>query len=284
MTLKRFKRDFESSVKYNYTKIWVFFAFAVLPALLILVPLVILPVIKTTLHIKRINRLNARVLVESMDLTREEYFHFTAFKAEEAYWRSFSEVANSDSIGLTIDLIDSTMNLILKGVLVRDCKITKFRMSFALSRFMGQDTLYRWLHPPFVMQNHWASIPKAPVRIIEAPKDTIEAMKRKYNEIPEQQGNVHFTLQFDRGLYITVMQSQLTTPKGWFPKLWYLITKSYDDARQTLVSLRKGVKLKHKMWIEMSISRQDAKAVYRAIPQNAGMALRLQPINVHTSK
>jgi len=198
-----------------------------------------------------------------------------ALEIDQAFLQTRLELSKKDSIGLVVDLIDGTANLEVKGVPVRRCKILRYRSSGLARRLRRQGRLHQWLAMPFILQEQLATLPKAPIRIKEAPKDTIEANESKGEDLPIEQRDAHFTLQFDRNLTLAVEQAQPPSFSGRLRELWYDLRRNFNEAREAVTALIYLQLPQHYLWIEIELSREDAKAIYRALPTRAGLALRL---------
>ncbi len=253
------------------------FAF-LLPVLMVAVPLVFLPVFNVTTAMKsaagKPRSTGPTAGISAPD--RESAEKLIEIRIEEAYSDALLDLAKKDSIMLSIDLRDSLMSMLVKGVPVRKCPITQFKMSRAIPYAARFDTLQSFLYPPFQLRKEWATIPKSPIRIMNAPKDTVEAEAMAGQEIPIENNDVHFTLEFNRNLTVMVEQEQPPSNTGEFrKKVKFDLERIFAEARATIKALKKRELPDHKLWIEITISRDDAKAIYRGIPVRLGMALRL---------
>ncbi|HOC89414.1 MAG TPA: hypothetical protein PLO28_05130 [bacterium] len=253
------------------------FAF-LLPVLIVAVPLVILPVQKvvdsTSLRMRNIRA--AAGGPGGAAPTREMAEQMDALRLEETYANLLLDLAKKDSVMLAINLRDSLVNLLIKGVPVRKCRISSFRMSQAIPHVARLDSLHTWLYPPFQLLNESATIPKAPIRIMDAPKDTIEAEAMAGQEIPIENNDVHFTMQFNRNLTVRIEQEQPPSSSSEFKKKFaFDMERIFAEARTTIRNLKRKRLPEHKLWIEVVVSREDAKAIYRAIPVKLQMALFL---------
>ncbi|HEX9653095.1 MAG TPA: hypothetical protein VGA99_05250 [bacterium] len=197
-----------------------------------------------------------------------------ALKAEEAYWQARHRLAKTNAVQLSIDLRDSVVSLDIRGVSVHRTKIHRVDLSRAIKRLQSLGRLQPWLLNGFILQQELATLPKAPIRIKEAPKDTIEASESAGEELEVENRDVHFTWHFDRQLTVYVEQVQRPSFGGIFSKAWYNFRRSIGGAGETLYSLAQLQLPRHRMWIELELPRDDAKAIYRALPPNAGLALR----------
>jgi len=253
------------------------FAF-VLPVLIVAVPLVILPVQKvvdsTSLRMR--NMRAAAGGSGGAAPTREMAEQMDALRLEETYANLLLDLAKKDSVMLAINLRDSLVNLLIKGVPVRKCRVSSFRMSQAIPHVARLDSLHTWLYPPFQLLSESATIPKAPIRIMDAPKDTIEAEAMAGQEIPIENNDVHFTLEFNRNLTVRIEQEQPPSSSSEFKKKFaFDMERIFAEARTTIRNLKRKNLPDHKLWIEVVVSREDAKAIYRAIPTRLQMALFL---------
>ncbi|MDZ7268539.1 MAG: hypothetical protein ONB48_12445 [candidate division KSB1 bacterium] len=197
-----------------------------------------------------------------------------ALAIEEAFWQVRYQMSKSDSIGLVVNLSDSLVILEVKGVPLRQCRIIRYDRSDALDHLAAKGRLRQWLASPFILQRELATLPKAPIRIIEAPKDTIEAEQRK-TEIPIEDRDVHFTWEFDRNLTVVVEQEQTPSWEGRLQKLWYETKRTWNTTAATIDSLTRRRLPEHRFWIALELNRDDAKAIYRALPKHASLALHL---------
>lgn len=218
-----------------------------------------------------VDSIDTEILKERQTLSKK----IVVLQIQEAFWQARLGLAKRDSINLSVDLIDSLINLEIKGVPMRLCKIQRYRSSGLTDRLRRQGRLRDWLSTPFILQKELATIPKAPIHIKEAPKDTIEANESTGEELKIEQHDVHFTLHFDRNLSISVAQLQPSSFIGWLRKIFYDSRRLFGNAWEALVALFQFNLPPHRIWIELEISREDAKAIYRALPPSAGLALRL---------
>jgi hypothetical protein len=206
---------------------------------------------------------------------RELAQRLAALEIDKAFFQARLQLAKSNFINLAVDLIDSSAILEVKGVPMRRCKILHYRSSGLAKRLRNQGRLHQWLATPFALQKELATLPKSPIRIKEAPKDTIEANESKGEDLPIEQRDAEFTLHFDRNLTLAVEQAQTPSFSGRLREIWYALRRTFDEARNAVVALAHGQIPQHRMWIEIELRREDAKAIYRALPPQAGLALRL---------
>ena len=275
MTIKRKKRNLLPVFKDRRPAQAMFLISLLIPVLIAVVSLVVMPVVQSTQMLKKTHQQSKRTPT-LIPPDRASAHKMAALLAEEAYLNSLHKLALQDSISLSVDLQDSVVGLYIKGVAARKCRLVKFRKSFAIRHFKGQDSLYNWLYPPFVVQKEYATVPKSPIRMMKAPKDSNEARVYAQEETkPLLEKDVHFVLECSRGLNLRFEQTQSADVESWQEKWKFELEQIFEQARLTLKALRQGRLPEHQLWIELDLTPDDAKAIYRALPKKAGVALRL---------
>jgi hypothetical protein len=202
---------------------------------------------------------------------------FEAMKAEEAFLTSRTELAKGDLVGLIIDLREGKATMVIKGVPVRVCPIAAYRIGGLTKGMRTPGFVALWTGQPFLTQSQSGTVVKKPIRIKEAPKDEKEYEAQSSAEAePIEEGDVHCVLEFDRGLTVILEQTQADDWPSRWKQFRYEFSQSYETARHTLRGLMAGKLPEHRVFIELKLSRDDVKSIYRSIPEDkAGMALRL---------
>jgi hypothetical protein len=93
---------------------------------------------------------------------------------EKAFLSSQVRMADHDSIGLLINIRDSVLQLLIKGVPVRSVRIDEYDVSPFFQR-ANQEAVYSMLSSPMAITRMQATFMKDPVQIKIAPRDTSEA-------------------------------------------------------------------------------------------------------------
>ncbi len=289
LSIKRVNGWFAQAIQPFFARLWqhrktrIFFILALgLPTIIVLVLTVVLPAtyapfddVTENLNTETSAKAADTVVKETEPIPPDLLQKNAILKSEEAYWQARLKLAKTDAMQLSIDLRDSVVSLDFRGVSIQSTKIHRFRVSRAIKRLQATGRLHPWLVNGFTLQKELATLPKAPIRIKEAPKDTIEANETSGEELEIENSDVHFTWHFDRQLTVLVEQAQTPTFVGRFSKIWYNLRRGSDSAGETLFNLLQLKLPRHRLWIELELPRDDAKAIYRALPENAALALRL---------
>ncbi len=193
---------------------------------------------------------------------------------EKAFQQNRLALADKDSIYMVLDVPDSVLILEIKGVTVKKTKLLDLEMShrFAL---ISHENLLPWISEPFILERDLSTIPKQPIVIKQAPKDTIEAAKQSSKPKPPDSTNVFYTFYFDRNLVLEVEQAD--PPESGINEkvLNYQEIKKEESTHSLLQMLKKPQQTDQPMMIKMVVSEIDAKAIYRAVPKKTRLILKL---------
>jgi hypothetical protein len=192
---------------------------------------------------------------------------------ERAFLQSRIIMAGTDSIYLTINLADSTMNLEISGVVVHSTKMKSYTASRILTRG-NENIITAMLATPLTIESDLSTIKKEPVMIKMAPKDTSEY---KPDIMPDTSITepVNYILYMTNGIRIYVYQSE--NEKKEDRKMAFRFDLK-DRMDQTWDALRKVAVLKvpdYHPFIKIKVPRADAKIMYRAIPKKGQIAIFL---------
>lgn len=182
--------------------------------------------------------------------------------------------AASDSVYLSVDLGDSIVNLEINGVVVRSCRITGMETSKRVLKADFEERL-AWVSTPFNLQDELSTIPKIPYVIKEAPKDTLEAQAQSAKPIPPDTTSVFFTLFFDKNLVLEVEQDKAPHDADKRLVSDYLKTKNGMVRKESSSAVFSGRAPDHGITIKLEVSMADARAIYRGIPKDASLSLKL---------
>jgi hypothetical protein len=193
---------------------------------------------------------------------------------ERAFEKNRLSLAEKDSIYMVIDLPDSLIILEIKGVTVKKTRIMDMEVSnrFAI---IPHENLLPWISEPFTLKHDLSTIPKSPIVVKQAPKDTIEAAKTSSAPRPPDSTGVFYTFYFDRNLLIEVEQSNPPEADVMDRVKAYLDTKKQESTQSVIQMLKKPEQTDQPMRIKLVMSDVDARAIFRAVPANTKLILKL---------
>jgi hypothetical protein len=200
--------------------------------------------------------------VERRFLTESEYVNKLRIRA---FLQSKIVMAETDSIYLTINLVDSTMNLEISGVVVHSATMKSFRASSILENG-NEDIISSMLSTPLTIASDLATIKKEPVMIKMAPKDTTEY---KPDIMPDTSLTepVNYILEMTNGIRIYVYQDEHEKKIDRQTALKF----DWDDRMKQVLDALKSIMVfkvpDYHPFIRIRVPRADAKIIYRAIPK-----------------
>ena len=193
---------------------------------------------------------------------------------EKAFQKNRLSLAEKDSIYMVLDLPDSLIILEIKGVTVKKTKITDMEISNRFS-LIPHENLLPWMSEPFTLERDLSTIPKSPIVIKQAPKDTIEAAKSSSAPRPPDTTGVFYTFYFDRNLLIEVEQVNPPEADVLEKVKAYRSIKRKESYRSVFEMLKKPQQTDQPMSIKLVVDEVDARAIYRAVPSKTRLLLKL---------
>ena len=195
-------------------------------------------------------------------------------RKKEVLLQSRLTLANDDSMYLVLDLVRNIAILEIKGISLHECGILDSHISNSIKMYQPE-ALLNWMSEPFTVRRVEATIPK--IQFIEkiAPKDTLEANKMVVEPTLARLGDVYIVMDFDRNFRLVISQSELPDEEG--RKLISTMRKKYTwiEMIRSVNSLTKFNREPAKPQIEIVIPKSDATILYKALPLNPRMILRM---------
>ena len=211
---------------------------------------------------------------ETFTNSKDSQNKFLDLRRKEILLRSRLILATEDSTYLVLDLINNKATLELKGVPLHECGIIHSTISNSIKTYPA-DALLNWMAEPFALKNVEATIPK--ISYIEkiAPKDTLEANKMVTEPKEAKLGDVLVIMDFDRNLRLVISQSEQPDSDGL--KLISELRRKYNkiEISKSILALTKFNREPVKPQIEIVIPKSDATILYKALPLNPRIILRL---------
>ncbi len=254
--------------------------------LVILLPAVTLIVINliSSLHYMQLlsgpaasvpENITAKTITDPQQVPAGENSEFSDLFIARNFWKNRLKMAKKDSIKMAVDLSDSLISIDIKGVSVRSCKIQDYDISPVLRYAKEKGVLNSWFADSFFLQDYWATLPKAPIKVKEAPADTNEAKEMVDANPPLEKQDVRFILQFNKNLIIQVDQTEAFIFTGWFEKHFRNLQFRLEKGLEFIYTLTKLKWPEPELRIKIKLSQADAKAIFRALPEHAEAVIRL---------
>lgn len=225
----------------------------------------------------RLNSLNDSLYVarigQNFAPPRQADFLENLYMLEEkrAFQNAREIMSRSDSVRLTIHLPDSTLRIEIKGLVVHTAKILNFKTSGSLKKWPAMVKSY-WLSEPFRAEKNISTILREPIVIKHAPADTIEAQNTPETVPKTETGNVYFTYETGKNLIIHINQSVDGKKKGYLKQKMSRNFRKFIRTARAMLSFKKS---EYQQTLELTITKKDAKTVYRALPEFPMITVRL---------
>ena len=195
---------------------------------------------------------------------------FLSMMKEKAYFQSRVAMAETDSIYMSINLADSTVNLEISGVVVHTTDIKKQRISSILSR--DEYPVLNMLSSPFVIERDYSTIKKEPLMIKMAPKDTSEYQPDIIPDTADFEP-VNFILVMDNGINIYVYQEEKLKFGDGFRRFVFDMRDRLEYIAASLARTATFRVPDYRPFIRIRLARADAKRIYRALPYHGQVGL-----------
>lgn len=199
---------------------------------------------------------------------------YVSLYKEKTWLETRFQIAKTDSISLSVNLKDSVLQLELKGVVLKTSPLIDFKAD----QFFHQLSPAAYHHFFGVQasgESALSSIPKEPLIVKKAPKDTTEFNAQSHIEKDTLKTEaVHWMLKLDNGIVLKIEGTDELADNEWMAgkKFWW-----EQDFDQMKTDMRKTLFFKtpdYQPAISMVISEADAKAIYRALPQHPLICIR----------
>jgi len=195
---------------------------------------------------------------------------YLALIKEKAYYQSRVTMAATDSIYMTMNLADSTINLEISGVVVHTAKIKRNKISQILKR--DEYAVLNMLSTPFAIANDYSTIPREPVMIKMAPRDTSEYQPDIIPDTADFEP-VNFILLMDKGIKVHIYQQEKFRTGDNFSCFLFDLR---DRLRTTVSAFSSTIRFRvpeYYPFIKIRLERADAKRIYRALPYRGQVGL-----------
>jgi len=190
---------------------------------------------------------------------------------EKSFLQSRAAMAATDSVYLSINLSDSTLNLEISGVTVHKAQIGRI----SISKILGGGNNYivlSMLSDPLIINKNFSSIRKEPLMIKMAPRDTSEYVPDIIPDTADYEP-VNFIMEMENGIRLHIYQEdRLKLGDGLCRSLFDI----YHRFRYTAKTFLRVITFRlpdYQPYIKLRIPRSDAKIIYRALPDKGQIAV-----------
>ncbi len=196
---------------------------------------------------------------------------YLALFRETSFLKARTAMAETDSICLAMNLADSAVTLEISGVAVARTKLIRISSS---KMFHDRNAYFisSMLSKPFLIQRNIASIPKEPLMIKMAPKDTSEYEPDIMPDTADYEP-VNYIMEMDNGTVIYVYQEEKLNHGDGLHLFFFDLRYRIHDAWRTMKSVFKFRVPEYHPFIKVRLPRADAKIIFRALPEHGQIAV-----------
>jgi len=184
-----------------------------------------------------------------------------------AYLEARYIMSKVDSVSLSINLADSVASLEMGGVVVFKAFLEGSSIS-PLLKAMKPEALSNLMRSPSRIVSYDATIDKEEVIIKKAPRDTVEAALNDIELPVAVRKAAFFTLILDSGIRIVVMPHEESGRFG------YVTRQNLYFFKQRVAAIFRGELPHYIPIINIEVSADNAKILFRAMPEHAQVALK----------
>ncbi len=190
---------------------------------------------------------------------------------KKAFLSSQVRLAEIDSIGMIINMRDSLIQLMIKGLPIRSIKIADYDISPFFQR-ANQEAIYKMLSSPLKITEMQATFKKDPVKVKIAPKDTTEAVVDANPDTTDYEA-VFFTLNTDQNIRFFFEQQEDTVGADRRARFFFDLKDRSKNAKATMKAVVTSKTPPYVPSIKILLPKAEAKIVYRAIPREGLIVL-----------
>ncbi len=206
--------------------------------------------------------------INSVEVSSTEGFFSDTWELlhEKSFLTARLAMAGSDSIGLTVNLRDSIIQLELKGVVLRQLKFEKAEIP-TFFQAINPDSYLQRFSKPFIVDAIEGAIVKEPVTVKKVPKDSIEAALGNNEPLQSSDEFVEWHVLLNNTFVISIVQSDeaFTATNGLLAYRLGRFRNHFAKFNRQL--LHRQLPEVHPE-ITIYIPAGDAKAFFRALPPN----------------
>jgi hypothetical protein len=243
----------------------------IIPALIVMAALTY-TVVYTLSVVKKVNDYQAvaRSANGNPELSAEEW----QLLRDKAFLTARLSMAANDSIGVTLNLQDSLVQMEVKGVVLRqvhfhEAEISRFFRSFNPAVYT------KTFSKPFKISEFGGTIIKEPITVKKAPKDSIEAAKNVTEVDTTKIEFVEWHMLLNHSIIVSFVQSDRNFKKIDKSALQYRYERYYSALMRNIRDMLHLRKTDFYPQITIFIPKNEAKSFYRALSKKGEVVIRL---------
>ncbi|MDX9882561.1 MAG: hypothetical protein RBS73_10885 [Prolixibacteraceae bacterium] len=223
------------------------------------------------LSVRRLSTFNEKYGQKEDEKSCYDHPSFQKTVKEITYHEAFINMAETDSIGLIVNLSDSLLQLSLEGVIIHSAHIESISGDgfFSALDICSYQNLFS---SPLEITEQHATVEKEPIVVKQAPKSEAEALASAApyaaDSVKAQQ-IADIELMIGAGFEVYIYDSSAGCKRA---------SKHIGIQGETWKNIKRMVQLKRPQYqpaIHICVSKNDALSIYRALPRKALMIMKI---------
>lgn len=223
-------------------------------------------------------RLNQLIEADSLFISgyNTSYNHpdFLEYVKDKAYREALLDLATKDSIQLAVNLADSSVCLHINGVRIHQTRIRSFKQDKFLASMQGMQVAGLFSKPLRIIREY-ATIVKMPVVERHAPKDTLEAAMNAWKPDTLIQKPAFLLLETEHGIDLIFEQEGEAGMRDDWMKFSFFSKICWRRSFESIGNFFTFSRQEYHPRITMQLPARDLRAIYRALPREAYVVLRI---------
>jgi hypothetical protein len=222
--------------------------------------------------------LAAFCLLPTFGFLSNNYHHEEKTASALIACNSSLKIKSDDSIGIVLDLHDNLLFLTCHNVAIRTCPVAEYHYSSSWKALKQSGRINSYLDSPFTQETETATIPKVPIKIKNAPKDSLAAARESAVDTcsAPKKGDVAICMRFNNDLTIMVYQSEKYSSETIaFSLPWFYMANAMTEMTRSMRGLMHGKIRPMPKMITIVLSHDDAAILYRALPKQGKLGIRI---------
>jgi hypothetical protein len=193
---------------------------------------------------------------------------------EKIWLESKLAMAKTNTIGLVVDLQDSTLGIEINGIRLHNTQISKYIVSRTFGRIDNKTFIGLFSKPMTTVSNSGTFV-KEPIVVKKAPKDTIEAAKQATTPDSIKTGPAFVAFTLDYNIRLSLYQEN---KRSVWTMLYGFIFRSGMRFRQAGITVRDAGTFRipdYRPEIRVFVPKKDLITIYRALPVDTRVIIKI---------
>jgi hypothetical protein len=193
---------------------------------------------------------------------------------EKIFLESRLEMARTGSIGLVVNLGDSTLNIEIGGIKLHSAVISKYRVS-RIFRSIDNKAYLGLFSKPFTTVRNSGTFVKEPIVVKKAPRDTIQAARQASVPDSIKTGPAYIAMTLDYNIRLSLYQEGTGSIRAGLYRFVFKSGRRFRQAGETSWGAVTFKIPEFRPEIRVFIPKEDLVTIYRALPVDSHVVIKI---------